>query len=189
MNILQKTAQLALYITLAYVNPGDTVIDATAGNGNDTLTLANAVGESGSVIAIDIQETAIQNTRKLLLDHGISNAQFILGNFKSIDLYAANYDNISAVIFNLGFLPGGDKNITSQKEDSLTAIKKALNVIKPGGIVTITMYPGHSQGEEEKRALLNFSKTLSATKYHSVYFNMHNQKDTAPEILAITRKK
>ncbi len=227
MNILQKTTELAMHITLAYINEGDAVIDATAGNGKDTLKLAKAVGENGSVLAFDIQEKALTTTEKLLKENGFKNVEYINDNFVNLDKYIGfkvqkttnteldtatltdNYTNlsdksssitftsnnsasspspISAIVFNLGYLPNGDRTITTKKEDTIIAVQKALDLIKTGGIVTITMYPGHTEGAEEQKALLAFSKTLPALEYHAVYFSMHNQGEKAPEILAITKK-
>ena len=188
INILQKTSELAMYLTLAYVNKGDTVLDATCGNGHDTLSLAKACGNSGKVIAMDIQNKAIYNTKRRLEEKGILNTFFIQDNFINMDQYAEE-GSLSAIVFNLGYMPGEDKRITTIAQDTIKAIEKALFLIKVGGVITITMYPGHSEGRSEKNAILKMAATLSPSIYHCVYMDMHNQSQTAPCILAITKKK
>ncbi len=188
MNILEKTTKLAMHLTIPYIEEGDSVVDATAGNGRDTLELAKAVGTNGKVLAIDIQEQALSSTKKLLQENNLTNVEYIQDNFINIDKYAEN-QGISAVVFNLGYLPTGDKTITTITEDTLLAVEKALRLIKIGGIITITMYSGHAEGAKEHDALLKWSKNLRPSTYHAVYFSMHNQGENAPEVLTITRKK
>ena len=189
INIIERTTDLALYLTISYIKKGDICIDATAGNGEDTLMLSKACGNTGKVIAMDIQDEALTNTKQLLDSNDINWVTLVKDNFKNMELYLPPNCYPSAIIFNLGYLPGGDKTITSETYDTISAVDKAINLIKKDGIVTITMYPGHQEGEKEKKALLKFSKALDSSIYHVVYLSMHNQSKKAPEILMITRKK
>lgn len=192
MNIITKTTELAMAITLQYINPGDFVIDATCGNGNDTLIMANAVTQTGKVLAIDIQETAINNTAELLTNNGLSNVKCVKDTFENLrHIVSVHFaeEKAAAVMFNLGYLPGGDKSVTTVSEASLNAIKQALDVIKPGGIVTVVLYDGHEAGKEEKRMILEMAQGLSSRDYHVVYTNMLNQVKNPPEVLWITRKR
>jgi predicted methyltransferase len=192
MNLITKTTELAMTITLQYVKEGDFVIDATCGNGNDTLVLSRAVGQSGRVLAVDIQQQAIDNTEKLLTDNGLSNTRCVMDSFENLGHIASVHfagERPSAVVFNLGYLPGGDKTVTTVSGASLNAVKQALELIKTGGIVTVVLYDGHEAGRDEKCAILEMAGELPSRDYHVVYTNMLNQKKSPPEVLWITRKR
>jgi len=192
MNLITKTTELAMSVTLEYVSEGELAIDATCGNGNDTLVLAKAVGETGKVLAIDIQETAINNTEELLNDNGISNVICVRDTFENLGQIASVHfegEAPAAVMFNLGYLPGGDKTVTTVSETSLNAIKQALDVIKVSGIVTVVLYNGHEAGKSEKNMILEMAEGLSSRDFHVVYTKMLNQKKDPPEVLWITRKR
>lgn len=192
MNLITKTTELAMAVTLQYVNEGDFVIDATCGNGNDTLVLAKAVGETGKVLAIDIQEMAINNTEQLLASNNVFVTKCVQDSFENLEQIAGVHfagEEASAVVFNLGYLPGGDKSLTTVMDASLNAIKQALDVIKVGGIVTVVLYCGHEAGKKEKQTVLDFAQELSSKDYHVVYTKMLNQRKDPPEVLWITRKR
>ena len=139
-----------------HIAPGDLVIDATAGNGFDTVFLAKAVGPSGKVIAIDIQEKAISATRKRLVKAAMSDrASLHLGchaNLKEI----ADGGAPSAIIFNLGYLPGGDQSVITRAEETLPALGSAVEILRPGGCLAVICYPGHPGGDAEAIAVENF---------------------------------
>lgn len=191
-NLLTKTTDIAMYMTAGYLEDGDFAVDATCGNGHDTLSLSLAVGKSGKVLALDLQEDAVLATRALLDGQGIENVSVRQCNFVDIKKAAQEVcpdRQPSAVIFNLGYLPGGDKCITTRMEDTVTAVAEALALIRPGGIVTAVLYSGHSEGAKEKKALLQMAGALPPDHYHVVYANLLNQKKNPPEVLFITRKK
>lgn len=139
-----------------HISPGDLVIDATAGNGYDTLFLAEAVGRSGKVIAIDIQEQAISATRKRLEDAGMSERITLhLGTHADLrDLVASG--STSAIIFNLGYLPGGDRSVITRAEETLPALDCAVEALRLGGVLAVICYPGHPGGDTEAIAVENF---------------------------------
>lgn len=204
INLITKTTELAMNITMNYVNKGDEVVDATAGNGNDTLAFARAVGEKGKVYAFDVQEQALENTAKLLFDNDINvtkkfssmesefnteaNVQLIQDSHEHMSKYCQEGE-IAAIMFNLGYLPLSDKSISTSTVSTLIAIQEALHLIKVGGIVTVVMYCGHEAGRVEKAAILDMTEKLSSKEFHVVYASMHNQGDNAPEILWITKKR
>jgi hypothetical protein len=95
---------------------------------------------------------------------------------------------VSAVLFNLGYLPGGDKEITTKAASTLKAVQAAMELLETDGVICITMYSGHASGKEEKTALLEFAETLDAKQWHTAYISKPNQKHDPPEILLITRK-
>lgn len=189
-NLIRQTTQLALHLVRPYVTPGSTVIDATCGNGHDTLALAQM--NPAKLYAFDIQEDAICATTALLEANGyhksITDGRFILrcAAHEEMDEYVAS--PVSAVLFNLGYLPGGDKEITTKAASTLNAVQAAMELLETDGVICITMYSGHASGKEEKAALLDFAETLDAKQWHTAYISMPNQKHHPPEILLITRK-
>ncbi|MGC2873038.1 class I SAM-dependent methyltransferase [Ihubacter sp. mB4P-1] len=191
-NILTKTTALAMYITAGYIDEGDLALDATCGNGRDTLSLALAAGAEGHVLAIDLQPAAVEMTKKLLEIHQINNVTVCQENFVHLrELANALFPGKkpAAVIFNLGYLPGGNKSFTTKKEDTLQAVDAALDLIKVGGVVTVVLYSGHEEGAREKAALLQMAEKLPASQYHVAYTSLLNQKTAPPEVLFITKKK
>ena len=191
-NLITKTTVWAMEIVGRYVKPGDTVIDGPMGNGHDTLALAKLVGPEGKVIAFDIQPMALENTKALLEAEGMKDypgIRLILDSNANAKNYVEPGEaGIAAILFNLGYLPGGDKTVTTTKEETLRAVNDAVELVKPGGLVAAVLYSGHEQGAEEKQALLNWAKELPAKAYHVAYISMWNQKKCPPEILLITRK-
>lgn len=146
---------------------GAKVIDATAGNGHDTTLLAEAVGPEGRVIAVDIQEQAILATRSRLETakllervelHRISHARLD-------ELTAA--DSVTLIVFNLGYLPGADHTLITEKENTLAALSASIRLLKPGGTLAVTCYPGHPGGDIESEAVEAFleSQQLRLAKY------------------------
>ena len=186
-NLITKTTELAMFVTLSYIKPGDTVVDATCGTGQDTLALAQAVGEEGKVYAFDVQMKALVLTETHLHAHGIRNVHLLKESFASIGDHVPE-GSVAAVVFNLGYLPGGDHTITTEKEETLKGLEEALKAIRPGGVVTAVLYDGHEEGQAEKKAVISWAEQLDSKKYHAVYANMLNQKNHPPEILWITKK-
>lgn len=191
-NLIRSTTELALYLARAYAKPGMTVVDATCGNGYDTLALAEM--NPDRLYAFDIQPVAVEATRKLLRDNGFCDSpdclsaceyHFICDSHLKMAEYVASAD---IILFNLGYLPGGDKSITTSTETTLDAVKAALEILNIDGVISITMYSGHEAGANEKARLLEFTKELDSHKYHVAYIGMHNQANNPPEILLITRK-
>lgn len=186
-NLITKTTELAMFVTLSYIRPGDTVVDATCGTGQDTLALAQAVGEEGTVYAFDIQKKAMILTEAHLLSHGIKNVRLIKETFASMGDHVPE-GSVSAVVFNLGYLPGEDHSITTEAEETLRGLEAALKAIRPGGVVTAVLYDGHEEGQTEKREVMSWAEQLDPKEYHVVFANMLNQKNHPPEILWITKK-
>jgi len=196
-NLITKTTVWAMEIVSRYVTAGDTVIDGTMGNGHDTLALAKLVGPEGRVIAFDVQPLALENTRALLESEreeiGGTDVRLILDSNANLRKYVNGGDDrepeaVAAVLFNLGYLPGGDKSVTTTKEETLKAVSEAVDLVKPGGLVCAVLYSGHEQGAEEKTVLLDWAKSLNAKEFHVAYISMWNQKKCPPEILLITKK-
>ena len=154
---LTMQAQLAVKAT---VQPGDFVIDATAGNGHDTQFLAELVGSTGRVLAFDIQEVALGNTRRRLEDAGLTNVELVRDDHAEMLRHVRSDDagRVAAVMFNLGYLPGGDRQLITQPSSSGLAIRRAIELLKPGGVITILAYTGHDGGASEAKSV---EETLS----------------------------
>jgi len=143
---------LEKYFLSAHIFEGCTAVDFTMGNGHDTLFLADAVGESGRVYAFDIQPQAIENSRALLeKENAPKNYTLILSSHDRFEEYVE--EGIDAGMFNLGFLPGGDKSITTKRETTEQAVRRAIARLNPGGGIVIAVYPGHTEGRVEGNRL------------------------------------
>ena len=196
-NLITKTVQWAMEVVSHYVAEGDTVVDGTMGNGHDTAALARLVGPEGRVLAFDVQEQALRNTTEFLREEEIrmglktgalqSRVRLICDSNANLRSYIDG-SKPSAVVFNLGYLPGGDKNVTTTADETLRAVTEALDAVKPGGLVAAVMYSGHEQGAAEKEALLAWARELPPKEYHAAYVAMWNQKKNPPELLLITKK-
>lgn len=140
----------------AVLRPGDLAIDATAGNGHDTVFLAGLVGDAGKVLAFDVQAEAIAATRTRVDAAGLTGrVEFIHGSHAGLGDHVLP-GSVSAVMFNLGYFPGGDHRLITRTEVTLAALDAALAVLKPGGILTIVCYPGHPGGDEESVAVMEW---------------------------------
>ena len=187
-SIICRTTKFALSIAKQYISEGDVLIDATCGGGRDTLFLAKL--SPSKLYAFDIQEEAVDKTRNLLSENGFSG-QLHDGTIDIIcdsHINMSEYVNepVSVIIFNLGYLPGGDRGITTCVSDTLKAVEEGAALLKKDGLICITMYPGHEEGRREKESLLSFASELDPKKYHCAYIGMINQPKNPPEILLIT---
>ncbi len=167
------------------VKPGDTVIDATCGNGHDTLFLARLV-TGGQVLAFDISPRAIANTRLRLEQHGLSDR---------VGLYEENFRNLAsyvtspagAIMFNLGYLPGAPRETATTAESSREAIEKAVHLLRPGGVMTIVCYPGHEGGLEEVRQVLIVTAELDQQDFEVLKVKFINQAHHPPLLVVVQR--
>jgi tRNA G37 N-methylase Trm5 len=168
------------------VKPGDVVIDATAGNGYDTVFLAKLVGETGRVYSFDIQEQAILNTRKKLEDLGLAGRVVqIKDGHQNMDLYVK--EKVKAVMFNLGYLPGGDHSIGTKADTTIAAIKKALQLIQVNGIVTVVVYYGGDSGFDEKEAVMEFIKGIEFRQFNVMKTEFVNQPNCPPILVCMEK--
>lgn len=172
----------------ANLRPGDTVVDATMGNGHDTLYLAQKVGESGRVYAFDVQPQALRNTRVRLEQAGVADrVRLILASHDTMDEHVPGEPD--AVVFNLGWLPGAEHSCTTQVETTLRAVNKAIRMIRKGGLVTVCVYPGHPEGTRELNALMAWASQLDDTRYDAFSCGYENLSAKPPRLIAVTRKK
>lgn len=167
-------------------HPG-TVVDATCGNGHDTLKLATL--KPTSLWAMDIQEKAIRATKKRLEEQlsaeELSSIQLVQGSHATFPA-ALKKESVQLIVYNLGYLPGGDKSATTQRETTLKSLESALYLIQPGGAVSLTLYPGHPEGEKEREALLNFTSQLPPQQWSCCTHQWHNRQ-RSPILLLIQK--
>ncbi len=178
---MPKITDIAHLLLENHIKPGNTVIDATCGNGYDTLFLAKLVGPNGIVHSYDIQEDAINKAKYLTKD--FQNIIFHLESHENIDI-----TNINSIIFNLGYLPTGNKEITTMLESTKNALIKLLERFEQNKdmLIVIVVYPGHPEGQKESTWLLDFGSNLDSSFLVSRYM-MLNQNN-APYIISISKK-
>ena len=185
---LKAARHLAAEHLAGTVRPGDTVIDATAGNGHDTCFLAELVGAEGKVFAFDVQEKAIESTREKLREQGLLSRVMLIrdGHQHMKDHVQAPVRSVS---FNLGWLPGGDKALTTRWETTREALDQALELLLPGGICTVCAYPAHEAGEEERRSLEAYLSALRPQEFNVLQERFLNAGPGAPECFVIQKMK
>ena len=189
IDLFKRQTSLAKGLVLDVLSEGDSAVDATAGTGADTVFLANVVGEKGRVYAFDNQWEAISKTSARLSATGLTRrvSLFFRGHETMEDNVLLCADsNIKAIMFNLGYLPGGNHQKTTNAETTLKAVKSALKLLKPGGIITILAYM-HPEGKQEYDALSHYFTTLLSPfdVYRVETFNHQN----APVLFVITKKE
>lgn len=163
--------QQAQEIVRRRLTSGDAAIDATAGNGYDTLFLAQCVGQNGQVYAIDLQATALAATRaRLASKQCLDRVTLIEGDHARLDLLlpVSVHGRVTAIMFNLGYLPGGDRQQVTRRESTLAALDGAISLLRPdGGVMTVVAYPGHPGGAEEAAAVREWFASLDPARYRT----------------------
>ena len=168
------------------IDKNSIVVDATAGNGNDTLFLAKTSAKR--VFAFDVQNQAITNTNDLLEKNNFADkCEVILDSHENFDKYIE--ENIQAVVFNLGYLPNADHTITTQAETTLNTINKFITRLNVGGRIVIVVYWGHENGKVEKDALLKELSKPDQKEIEVLVYQFINQKNNAPFIIALEKRK
>lgn len=178
-----RPTQLAWNLLRDVIREGDLVIDATAGNGHDTLFLAGCVGESGRVIAFDVQQAAIRAASERVAAAGFApRVEFHHASHSSMALHAPPA-SVAAVMFNLGYLPGQDHQMTTESAETLTAMEAAALVLKPGGCLSVVCYPGHEAGTPEAAAVEAWMESRAARRWRVAKYAMLGTLRPAPFLL------
>lgn len=171
---------------LDHLGAGDTAIDFTMGNGHDTAFLSQTVGEKGHVFAFDIQKSALESTEKTLTDANCpKNYTLICDSHHNVKNYVTG--KIKAGMFNLGWLPGGDRSITTLRATTLPAIEAAISLLDSDAILTVAVYPGHSEGDAEGKMVDEYLSTLNKYTYSVAKIKIINSP-TSPFFFAIETK-
>lgn len=171
-----------------HIQENDRCIDATAGNGNDTEFLCRAAGTGGRVYAFDIQETALEHTRQRLEQAGLlERAVLIRSGHERMQEFVQ--EPVSVIMFNFGYLPGGDHQIATKAETSIQAVEQGMELLKPGGVMSLCIYSGGDTGFEERDALLAFLKTLDPKHWLVIKSCYYNRKNNPPLPVFVIRLK
>ncbi|MGN0623764.1 MAG: tRNA (mnm(5)s(2)U34)-methyltransferase [Oscillospiraceae bacterium] len=172
--------QLAHEFLRQQIKQGELCIDCTAGRGNDTVFLCSLVGSTGKVLSFDIQKEAVESTALLVEQNGYSDiAQVIKDSHENIDKYAEE-NSVSAIVFNFGWLPGGDHKIHTETSSSIAAIEKGLKLLKSGGVMSLSIYYGRDTGFEEKQAILDYIAKLPVKSYTVIVSEFVNRPNCPP---------
>lgn len=184
---INNAVNISKHLMALIVEEGDSVVDATVGNGNDTLYLAKLVGEHGKVYGFDIQKCAINTTKQKLIDQKMLNRVVLINTgHENINKYIK--EKVKVVVFNLGYLPKGDKNIKTSADTTIEAIKKSLQILDKNGMLLIICYTGHEGGLEEKESVFDYLKRLNQKEYNVLKFKFINQINNPPILFGVEKK-
>lgn len=172
------------------LHPGDIAIDATVGNGHDTLFLAEQVGSSGRVYGFDIQQAAMDSTREKFRQARTPECLTLIHASHAVmdeNIPAQYHGKINAIMFNLGYLPGGDKSIITRTDSTLTALTIASRILSPNGIITLLAYPGHQGGDLETDQVKNWCELLNPDQFIAITIYSTEPKGSAPRLFVIRK--
>jgi hypothetical protein len=172
------------------LSPGDITVDATVGNGHDTLFLAEQVGPSGHVYGFDIQQAAIDSTLEKFRQTPLSDRLILIHASHaemSDKIPAHHHGKIRAIMFNLGYLPGGDKSIITLTDSTLSALTTAGRILAVNGIITLLAYPGHQGGDSETDQVKNWCAQLNKQQFAVDTMYSAEHKDSAPRLFVIRK--
>ncbi len=170
------------------VSAGDVAVDATMGNGYDTLFLAQCVGAAGEVIAFDIQAEALVATRRRLIDEGVVASRFQLHQRSHDELNQLVTSGVSAVVFNLGYLPRADKRVITQADSTLKALDQSLTCLRSGGVLSVMCYPGHSGGDAEAVAVVEWMQALDSSKAQVKQYRRIHAEEKSPFLMIALKR-
>lgn len=178
-----RPTELAHLLLGDMIRKGDTVIDATCGNGHDTIFLAALVGEQGKVVAYDIQEAAIRETEALAKHAGFDERITIHQKSHALMAEDLKSESVRVVAFNLGYLPGEDHSVTTVAEETLKGLEAAAHVITPEGGLSVVCYPGHEAGAIEAEAVEKWFSELPNQGWRVAKYAMLGTQKPAPFLL------
>jgi predicted methyltransferase len=187
MSVPERPTVQAHREVAAVLRVGEIAVDATAGNGHDTVFLAERVGPTGRVLAFDIQAAAIEATRARLAAAGLAERVVLVqGSHGDLAEHVAPAA-VGAVMFNLGYFPGGDHAVITRGAETLRALDAAVAALRPGGIVTVVCYPGHPGGEEESEAVVGWAAALDPAAHAGGVFRRSGTVKPAPFLVRVTK--
>lgn len=185
-----NVVQMAQSFVVQFIQPDDLVLDATAGNGYDTLFLAEQVGDNGLVYAVDCQNDAIEATRKRLNDNSLAHrVSFLHGSHAELHtlLPQQNRLQLSAAMFNLGYLPGSDKTVITTGHTTIHALDTLIDFLAPTAIISIAVYTGHQGGAQEHEMVHNWCAKLPPNEFRSLNLSVLNVARNPPHLYIIYR--
>ena len=170
-----------------HVKPGALCIDATAGRGRDAALLCRLAGPEGRVLAFDIQQSALDQTAALLETEGLRAELHLDGHEHMADYAAAG--SVDCIVFNFGRLPGGDPEIMTRAAGSVAAVRAALELLKPGGVMALALYYGGANGYEERDALLEFLRGVDDRRYSVLRCDWLGRRNDPPIAVFVWRER
>ncbi|RXK18300.1 class I SAM-dependent methyltransferase [Macrococcus sp. DPC7161] len=171
-------------LILTHIQPNTALIDATCGNGNDTLFMCQNTTQNETIYAFDIQTTAINNTLEKVKD--FDHVKVIQQGHEHVLNHV--HDPVSVAVFNLGYLPKGDKSIVTTPETTIKAIKDIFSLLVPKGIIILVIYPGHPEGQIERDEVMQYVKQIDQQEAHVLQYGFINQKNNPPFIIGIEKR-
>ncbi|MEJ7540450.1 class I SAM-dependent methyltransferase [Staphylococcus intermedius] len=185
--IVERILPFAKSLIRSHVTPESVVIDATCGNGHDTKFLADLV-PNGHVYGCDIQKEAIEYTRQRV--QAYNNISLFQTGHEWITQYIASEHlaQVHAAIFNLGYLPKGDKSIVTHSSTTLAAVQTIFDVLQPEGIIVLVVYPGHEEGAEESATLMQHLQAFDQQLAHVLKYEFINQRNRPPYVIALEKR-
>ena len=178
---MKKPLEMAHDFLAQVITKDDVVLDATMGNGHDTLFLAKLAKQ---VYAFDIQEQALQKTSKRIQEAGLTNVDLILQGHETVDQFVTE---VKAAIFNLGYLPSADKSIITQPQTTIEALEKLCQMLVKGGRIAIMIYYGHEGGDIERDAVMDYVSQLPQQEYTATIYRTLNQINNPPFLVMIEK--
>ena len=178
---MKRPLEMAHDFLAQVITQEDIVVDATMGNGHDTLFLAKLAKQ---VYAFDIQEQALEKTSQRLQEAGLTNAELILQGHETVDQFVKE---VKAAIFNLGYLPSADKSIITQPQTTLDALDKLCHMLVKGGRIAIMIYYGHEGGDIERDAVMDYVSQLPQQEYTATIYRTLNQINNPPFLVMIEK--
>ena len=178
---MKRPLEMAHDFLAQVITQEDIVVDATMGNGHDTLFLAKLAKQ---VYAFDIQEQALEKTSQRIQEAGLTNVDLILQGHETVDQFVTE---VKAAIFNLGYLPSADKSIITQPQTTLEALEKLCQMLIKGGRIAIMIYYGHEGGDIERDAVLDFVSQLPQQEYTATIYRTLNQINNPPFLVMIEK--
>lgn len=187
--MLQNALQFSHALLKEILTDHDHAVDATMGNGNDTLFLAKAVKPNGKVYAFDIQEQALQKTKQRLIEQELTEqTKLIFDGHEHLENYLNEDEAIKAAIFNLGYLPKSDKTVITLPNTTKQALDTLLKHLSYKGRIIIVSYYGHAGGKEELNMIEKYCQKLPQESYNVLQYQFMNQKNQPPILFCIEKK-
>ena len=178
---MKRPLEMAHDFLAQVITKEDIVVDATMGNGHDTLFLAKLAKQ---VYSFDIQKQALEKTSQRLQEAGLTNVELLLQGHETVDQFVTE---AKAGIFNLGYLPSADKNIITQPQTTIQALEKLCQLLVKGGRIAIMIYYGHEGGDIERDAVLNYVSQLPQQEYTATIYRTLNQVNKPPFLVMIEK--
>lgn len=183
--LFKNTVEITDYYINLFKDKIINAVDMTIGHGNDIYKIARTVDSESEILGFDISEIAVENTKKLLNEFKEYNIKVIKDSHENIIQYTNK--KLDLIIYNLGYLPKGNKNITTDYKTVITSLKYVLNALNISGIIIMTFYPGHINGKLESIEIEKFLSKINQKNYNILKYDFINQINNPPYVVVIER--